>query len=98
VGAWGSTREGNGGVAQACHVEERKWEREGGSGGQQRGAKDVAGNGRRLCVVALLHGQGRAAGRGQRGVCATDRWGRTAMGLGGQRRGVGGRGVSKAAR
>jgi hypothetical protein len=28
-------------------VEERKWEREGGSGGQQRGAKDVAGNGPR---------------------------------------------------
>jgi hypothetical protein len=40
-------------------------------------------------AAALLWEQGRAVGRGQRGVGAADRRGRAAMGPGGQRRGVG---------
>jgi hypothetical protein len=74
---------------------------EGGLGhdGQQRGVKDVPGNGPPPSSVGGgAVAQTRESGGAQATRrCATDRWGRVTMGHGSQRRGVGGRGVSEVA-
>jgi hypothetical protein len=79
-------REMGGGGSARCHVEEGKREREGpGCGGQQRVAKDAAGNGPRPLdagggAVAQIGESGRA--RAMR-CCAIDMWGRVASVPGG---------------
>jgi hypothetical protein len=69
-------------------------------GGQQRGVKDMAGNGPRSSSAgggAVVRTGESGGARGTR-HCATDRWGRAITGPGGQRRGAGGREKSETAR
>jgi hypothetical protein len=103
AGTRGRTREGNGGSARACHMQERKRDRESegpGCSGRQHGAKDVAGNSPRPSGTGggTVAPTGESDGARVMRHCVTDRWGWAATGPGGQRRGVGGSGVSEAAR